>query len=519
MTSRDDGAHGGGLEAQAADPGTPLATLHQLAQHHPELRATIAENPSTYPALLEWLGKLGMPEVDAALARRAAAEQAVVPPPPPPEADAPQQSADGVENGETVARPTTAQPDETVAVPVGPAVAMPPAQTDESTIRTADRADEDRPVERRSILGRGTNAGAAGAAAAGAGAWAAQGPAHQPTQPQPVQPTQPQPVQPTQPQPVQPTQQPTQQQPTQPAWHQPQAAHGAAAGGAGGVFASSGEDDARRRSWVPLAILAGVAAVLVVIVILQFTGAFSGGDEEPERPPTAEQTTTEQQTEEPTDATSETADVEAARDQLAGLPDETSCEDPAGDAGVFAAFASASAPDGAWADEGDPALVGETLQGLQDSCDSAYAVTLVRVLTDGETTPEALSQAVEDAGTDWVDMAEPAPDGASEVSAFQSPSGNIQCELGDDGVRCTIIEHDFDAPEGCDDGTTLQVQIDGNFGSDCGNPVGEQSDVLEYGDSAVSGWFACTSEMDGMTCWNTLDGTGFSVARAGYEEN
>ncbi|WP_452179831.1 variant leucine-rich repeat-containing protein, partial [Georgenia thermotolerans] len=59
------------LARLAADPATPLATLQELARDHPELRPALALNPSTYPALLEWLGRLGSPDVDAALATRA----------------------------------------------------------------------------------------------------------------------------------------------------------------------------------------------------------------------------------------------------------------------------------------------------------------------------------------------------------------------------------------------------------------------------------------------------------------
>lgn len=60
------------LVARATDPNADLTTLHTLAQNYPGLRPYIAENPRTYPALLEWLGTLGDPAVDAALARRAA---------------------------------------------------------------------------------------------------------------------------------------------------------------------------------------------------------------------------------------------------------------------------------------------------------------------------------------------------------------------------------------------------------------------------------------------------------------
>ncbi|ARU50188.1 hypothetical protein JOE63_002905 [Cellulosimicrobium cellulans] len=56
--------------AQALDPGTPLEVLAQIVQDAPHLRPQVAANPSTYPALLEWLGNLGDPAVDAALRSR-----------------------------------------------------------------------------------------------------------------------------------------------------------------------------------------------------------------------------------------------------------------------------------------------------------------------------------------------------------------------------------------------------------------------------------------------------------------
>lgn len=57
-------------ELAAADPSTDLSELARLAHEHPELRAAIAANPSTYDGLLEWLGQFRDPEIDAALARR-----------------------------------------------------------------------------------------------------------------------------------------------------------------------------------------------------------------------------------------------------------------------------------------------------------------------------------------------------------------------------------------------------------------------------------------------------------------
>ena len=55
---------------QALDPSTDLEVLAAIAAQAPELRVHLAANPSTYPDLLDWLGRLGDPEIDAALARR-----------------------------------------------------------------------------------------------------------------------------------------------------------------------------------------------------------------------------------------------------------------------------------------------------------------------------------------------------------------------------------------------------------------------------------------------------------------
>lgn len=55
---------------RASDPTIDQAELAQIAQLHPHARAAVAQNPQAYPGLLDWLGQLGDPEVDAALARR-----------------------------------------------------------------------------------------------------------------------------------------------------------------------------------------------------------------------------------------------------------------------------------------------------------------------------------------------------------------------------------------------------------------------------------------------------------------
>lgn len=47
-----------------------IAQIAQIAQYAPELRACIARNPNTYPALLEWLAQLNDPAINAALRTR-----------------------------------------------------------------------------------------------------------------------------------------------------------------------------------------------------------------------------------------------------------------------------------------------------------------------------------------------------------------------------------------------------------------------------------------------------------------
>ncbi|MBD3689397.1 hypothetical protein H8R18_07655 [Nanchangia anserum] len=55
---------------RAGDPTTPLTQLQYLAQNVPETRPIVAANPSTYPALLDWLAEFEDPDIHAALASR-----------------------------------------------------------------------------------------------------------------------------------------------------------------------------------------------------------------------------------------------------------------------------------------------------------------------------------------------------------------------------------------------------------------------------------------------------------------
>lgn len=58
------------LVAEAADPATSPARLHELAAAYPQVHAAIAGNPSAYPQLLEWLAGINGPGVAEALQQR-----------------------------------------------------------------------------------------------------------------------------------------------------------------------------------------------------------------------------------------------------------------------------------------------------------------------------------------------------------------------------------------------------------------------------------------------------------------
>lgn len=111
------------LVARAQDPATPLATLQQLAQEYPGLRPAIAANPSTYPALLEWLGDLGDPAIDAALAARSAGTGAV--------------SAASAAGAETTELPPSLPPT-TSPQPTGPVPAVGPTSAPSNAWQTGD---------------------------------------------------------------------------------------------------------------------------------------------------------------------------------------------------------------------------------------------------------------------------------------------------------------------------------------------------------------------------------------------
>jgi hypothetical protein len=112
---------------------------------------------------------------------------------------------------------------------------------------------------------------------------------------------------------------------------------------------------------------------------------------------------------------------------------------------------------------------------------------------------------------------------ASEIS-FQSPSGNIRCDMSRDAplaVRCDLgVDRQTytDRPASCDGdwGTSFGVGQTGPGFLICVSDVGLVSDgrtVLPYGRRAILDGITCRSELTGVTCTN-IEGGGFEVRRA-----
>lgn len=98
------------------------------------------------------------------------------------------------------------------------------------------------------------------------------------------------------------------------------------------------------------------------------------------------------------------------------------------------------------------------------------------------------------------------PGGPGYVN-FESPSGNIQCVVGDDGAECLAFEAAWSVPDPGDceldwGGEEVSVYADGSFAGSCrGDTFLIQSPpMLQYGQQYVQGDIRCVSREDGVSC-------------------
>jgi hypothetical protein len=111
-------------------------------------------------------------------------------------------------------------------------------------------------------------------------------------------------------------------------------------------------------------------------------------------------------------------------------------------------------------------------------------------------------------------------------SAFQTPSGNIGCQLIDGLARCDIEHRSWSPParpSSCPDevdfGQGLEVSAEGTAAQFvCAGDTARDpsSPKLAYGTGTQIGNFLCVSEEDGLSCRDTESGHGFFISIQSY---
>ncbi|WP_068430581.1 DUF6636 domain-containing protein [Piscicoccus intestinalis] len=114
---------------------------------------------------------------------------------------------------------------------------------------------------------------------------------------------------------------------------------------------------------------------------------------------------------------------------------------------------------------------------------------------------------------------------ATSMSRFQSPSGNIYCDMTSQYRACELGEGGVPGPtndpqSGCMDGFSATVRAvkftTRGTQKVCNTDTirNNTAPTLAYGSVARSGSIACLSERSGMTCVDTDSGVGFVMSRA-----
>lgn len=412
------------LVARAQDPNAELETLHQLAQNYPGLRPYIAANPRTYPALLEWLGTLGDPAVDAALASRGSQPQSA------PSAQS-SQSAPHL----AVVSPPGAQP----SAPSARSSEAPTQVTLPRSLQSgsaASGASALSATSSRSAASAPSAFNAAGANTQVDGFLAAGDPTVSDSTFRPAQAIAPQsPARPVQPALQQTFQQSANASQTQNMVTPVPVQQSPAMTGDDGVFGVGTEDDDSQPPSSFLTsnrILLILALLVATVLVFLATWYLSGGS------------------------------------------------------------GKSSAPD-----SGNEAPADGGQAAAQDSAPQSAN-------SQASATPSASATPT---------LKAPAPKDAQELPAFDAPSGNISCTLGDKDVTCVINEHAATASCPSSKPLTVTIGTDGKPNQSCGSTFTPKGVSLSYGSAAKNPTFACKSTDSGMQCWNQVNGQGFILSR------
>ncbi|WP_218221684.1 hypothetical protein [Nesterenkonia sp. Act20] len=514
------------LAALASDPRTDWEMLHWIAEHHAQLRPAVAANPGAYAELVEALGQLGDPAIDAAIAQRP-----------------------DVASGPFVASPAETDPLHQMWDPRTDDIPVHQEETANLPAQPVAEPVEEPLAEPHEPEILGVPAAAASPSAASASAPTPE-PASEPepdsynysVNPAPADHPTPPPLgesaeaQSFEPLGSRPAPAPAPRYSAAPAAAAPVAYPAAQSAGAetgaypAARYEAAPEQQSRpKRKGSGAKILAGVALALVAILgigALLFTTL--GDEHEPvaepapiaseestsEEEPSGEASAEEEPSEEPTaeEGPSEEALAEA-RTSVSTLAADSTCESESEDASRVTDFLALGAEGDALTGE-DATMMEETFADLQSECSSVYAATVFQGARNGADS-SAATETMDSVGTDWVNRSI-SISGAATMSSFVTPDGNIACEFGD-GLRCTAYEHEYVAPEGCDEGTTYLMQVDAAAALDCGNPVDDEgNETLGIDQAATDGFMACVSLDDRVSCYNALTGNGFEISERGH---
>ena len=108
---------------------------------------------------------------------------------------------------------------------------------------------------------------------------------------------------------------------------------------------------------------------------------------------------------------------------------------------------------------------------------------------------------------------------------FQSPSGNIACDIRTEAVACDISEHTYQLPPPppcaqhvswgnrflLEQGKAAVIECHGDTLRVPGEPT------LNFGQTKSVGTFTCDSEPSGMKCTDSSSGHSFRVSRDSYD--
>ena len=116
-----------------------------------------------------------------------------------------------------------------------------------------------------------------------------------------------------------------------------------------------------------------------------------------------------------------------------------------------------------------------------------------------------------------VETGKPIPAGAVyEGHGFFTPTRNIGCMMGGDGISCEIYQRQWE--QGCDGDWVSEVDSSGTSSyCDTDDAGGDPQTQATYGTVYYNGDYACeVGKYTGVNCWNSKTGRGFTMRQADH---